>query len=431
MAVTNVTPRHARESLGLTGRIIDAYGPRLAGTEACRRSAGALETEMARHCDRAGIEEFDVHPGAFLGFIKAATLAFMVSTLFLFFGYTLPAALGYTFAIVITLTQFIFYLRVFDPFYPKRKGYNVYGVIEPRGEVRRQVLISGHHDSAQVFNFFTSFPRLYRIRIILGFLPLVASFILAWVWLAMEYAAGAPPSFADAFRYGALASFVFVIPMYFFAASRGTPGAGDNLIASAMAVKIAELFGRKGKKGTPALEHTRLVLLSFDAEEAGLRGARAYVKKHRGELRAVPTYNLNIDSIYDVNKIKFVITDINGFLGLSRAMAEECRGLARRLGYRAKLLRFPFGAGGTDAAEFARAGIEATTLIAMPVSVERDVIAYHTEGDTVESIQPEAVEAVLKIARAYILEKDGQTGEKAPSAKTGGNSMDTSRRRRK
>lgn len=430
MAITNVTPRHVREALGLTGRIIDAYGPRLAGTEACRRSAGVLETEMARHCDRAGIEEFDVRPGAFLGFIKAATLAFLVSTLFLFSGYVVPAALGYTFAIVITLTQFVFYLRVFDPFYPKRKGYNVYGIIEPKGEVRRQVVISGHHDSAQVFNFFTSFPRLYRIRIILGFFPLVAAFVLAWAWIAMEYGAGAPPPFADAFRYGALVSLVFVIPMYFFAASRGTPGAGDNLIASAMAVTLAEIFGRKGKKGAPALAHTRLVLVSFDAEEAGLRGARAYVARHREELLAIPTFNLNIDGIYDADKIKFIISDINGFLGLSRAMAEECLGVTRRLGYRAKLLRFPFGAGGTDAAEFARAGVEATTLLAMPVSVERDVLVYHTEGDTVESVQPGAVEAVLNIARAYVLEKDGQAGGKSPAPGKKGNHAMKSRRRK-
>jgi len=46
------------------------------------------------------------------------------------------------------------------------------------------------------------------------------------------------------------------------------------------------------------LAQTRLIFASFDAEEAGLRGSRAYVRAHRAELAALPTCNLNIDSIY-------------------------------------------------------------------------------------------------------------------------------------
>ncbi len=80
----------------------------------------------------------------------------------------------------------------------------------------------------------------------------------------------------------------------FFVGSRGTPGAGDTLIASVMALKSAELFGRHGKKRRPGLANTRLVFLSFDAEEAGLRGARAYVKRHREEI----SFHVNAAWVY-------------------------------------------------------------------------------------------------------------------------------------
>lgn len=400
--------RLAKEALDFTRKIIDECGPRLAGTEACKRSGDIIKREMDRQCDRAGIEEFDVHPAALLGFIRTSAVVYIVSSLFLFFGYVVPAATGYTFIAVISLSQFVFYLKVFDRFYKKEKGYNVYGVIEPAGEVRRQIIVSGHHDSAYVFNFFTKFPKLYRIRLVLGVLPMNVALILAWSWVIMKYAFDAPPPFADIFRYGAVVSFVFVAPLYFFIGKNGTPGAGDNMIATAIALKTAGIFGKTGRKKKAALRHTRLIILSFDAEESGLRGARAYARRHRAELQAVPTSCFNMDSIYDLDKIKFLVRDINGFTALSRKMARRCIEIAGRLGYRTKPLVMPFGGGGTDAAELARVGVEATTLLAMPVSVERDAVVYHTPHDTVDHIQPEAVEAVLGILHEYILEMDGE-----------------------
>ena len=88
---------------------------------------------MDRYCDRTGIEEFDFHPRAMLGFIRASAVSFIISSVLLFFGYLIPAAIGYTFGIVISVSQFVFYLQVFDRFYKKKKGYNVYGTIEPAG----------------------------------------------------------------------------------------------------------------------------------------------------------------------------------------------------------------------------------------------------------------------------------------------------------
>jgi len=408
MKKTVISGKHAAEALKFTGNIIDECGPRLAGTEACRRSADIIKREMDRHCDCTAIEEFEMHPRAMLGFICVSAVSFIVSSVFLFFGCLIPAAAGYTFGVVISVCQFVFYLQVFDRFYEKKKGYNVYGVIEPAAEVRQQIIISGHHDSAYVFNFFAKFPRLYRIRLILGLIPINVSFFLVWTWVIMNYVFDAIPGFADIFRYGAIASFVFVVPLVFFLGKKGTPGAGDNMIATAIALKIAELFKRAGKKGHPALKHTRLVILSFDAEESGLRGAKAFAKKHRAELQAIPAYNFNMDSIYDVDKIKFLVSDINGTVKLSGNMAERCVEIARRQGFSARTLRMPFGGGGTDAAELAKAGVNATTLIAMPVSIERDVVVYHTLDDTVDHVHPETVEAVLKILHSYIVEMDGE-----------------------
>lgn len=412
MNKSKITGAHVKDSLDFTRQVIDEYGPRLCGSEACEKSARVIHAELKKRCHSAGIEEFDVHPNAFLGFVKVSTVVYIISSLFLFFEYLAPAAIGYTFTMTMILCQFVLYLQVFDFLYKKKKGYNVYGVIEPRREVKQQIILGSHHDSARVFNYFTYFPRLYRIRLILGFGPIVLSFFILWAWIIMAAVTGHKPVFADWLRYGTVASFVFTGQLFFFIGKKGTPGAGDNLIATAMSITLAGIFGGAKNKKKPPLEHTRLVILSFDGEESGLRGARAYAQKHREELLSIPTYVFNMDSIYDADKIKFLISDINGLKMLSRKMAGECVDVAQRLGYRPKFFRFLFGAGGTDAAEFAKIGVEATTLIAMPISVERDAVVYHTPDDTVDNIEPEAVEAVLKIAEAYIAEKDEKLGDR-------------------
>ena len=65
-----------------------------------------------------------------------------------------------------------------------------------------------------------------------------------------------------------------------------------------------------------------------------------------------------------------------------------------------------FGGGGTDAAELTRAGVRATTLVAMPTSLVREGLVYHTMQDTVDAIEPAAVEACLRIAHDLVLELD-------------------------
>jgi hypothetical protein len=85
--------------------------------------------------------------------------------------------------------------------------------------------------------------------------------------------------------------------------------------------------------------------------------------------------------------------------------------IAQSLGYQATISGMSPGGGSTDAAAFGEAGIEATNLSAMSFEAkERDKgWVYHTPEDTSEHIEPEAVEAALKIIREYILRKDGAT----------------------
>lgn len=67
----------AAAALRLTGRLIDAIGPRPSGSAASRQAADALQAEAASFADRSWSEDFPVHPGAFLGWIRLLALLYI------------------------------------------------------------------------------------------------------------------------------------------------------------------------------------------------------------------------------------------------------------------------------------------------------------------------------------------------------------------
>jgi len=408
VAHTQADAALTRELLDTTREIIRAFPERIAGTPACRQSADTLAEKLRPHCDAVAIEPFAFHPGAFLGFMKFQAVAYLLSTLCFLLGgqWRWVAAVGYTLANINSLSQFVFYREWFDPLYRKRTGYNVAGTVEPTDGVRQQVIIAGHHDAAYVFNYLVRFQRLYSMRITLGIVPTILAMFLVWTGLLLEHLAGTVPFYDPILPYLLAPGILLVGELFFFVGRRGVPGAGDNLVSSVMLLKLAEIFGQAKKSGLPLLKHTRLILCSHDAEESGLRGARAYVKRHRKELLAIPTRLLNLDSIYDLNEIHFLTSDINGTRKLSPGLAEDCARLAGELGYQARTAPMPFGGGGTDAAEYARIGVEATTLIALSIQMVRDRLVYHTLDDQVDNLDPQAVQAAFRTARAFVLRQE-------------------------
>lgn len=201
----------------------------------------------------------------------------------------------------------------------------------------------------------------------------------------------------------ALAGFIFMIPLFFFISKKVSPGAGDNMNGSSIAVHVGRYFAQRRKSGKP-LKNTRLILISTDGEEAGQRD---YVSRHGDELKAVPACVLNIDSVYNYKDLAVLLRDRHGFLPLCAQLAKDCVEIASDLGHVLKTIAAPFGSG-TDAAAFAKAGIKATAFIGLPTSLFDNDHIYHTLKDTVECIEPEAVEAVFNIANNYIALNDNE-----------------------
>jgi aminopeptidase YwaD len=390
----------AKRALEFTARIIDEGGPRLAGSEACKAAARALEVEAAAIGDRASIERFTVHPGAFLGFIRVLVVLYAVAAPLLAFVPWASAALAALAAAILVL-QFFLYKELIDPFYPAREGVNVVAVLEPRLEAKRQLIVSGHHDSARIFNFYVDRPELFARRIDLG-IGSVALLLIASIALA---AAGAPASARIAAAALFVLGFLLVAPLWRFASDVGTPGAGDNLVASAAALEIIRELRARRDAGK-GLESTRVVFASFDAEEAGLRGARAFAAARRLEFASLPSFAYNMDCVYRKDKLTFLTTDLNGSVRLDAALAKLGLSLAAAAGAQARALPIAFLTGGTDAAELAKAGVRTASLMGMDWSGSVRESAYHTPADTVDAVESAAISAAIDIGVALALELD-------------------------
>jgi aminopeptidase YwaD len=388
----------ARECLAETDRLIRKHGPRLTGSASSTAAGKDIAEELGAFSDSVRVESFDVHPSSFYSYTKLLPVAYAIGFLALavLHRFFLVPIIGILAGIVLMGGQFGFYWHLGDAFFRKRTGVNVEAVIEPEGVAERELILSGHHDSAPVARIFSGpLHRLYAVAIFLPYVFFLFELVLLTrLVVTREVTTPAWSLLVLAIGFVPVAGYFLMVAL-----RRGSPGAGDNLVASVLVARVArEIAGRKGQ----LLRSTRLRVVSFDSEEAGLRGAAAYMRAHAKELERLPCFHLNFDSIYQLRHLQALTTDINGTVRLSAEMVETLQTCAQENGHALGTFGMLFGAGGTDAAESARKGLQATTVIAMPTAIVRDGLVYHTPRDTVDQIEPAAVEACMKLAVSYL-----------------------------
>jgi aminopeptidase YwaD len=405
--VADVSSQQVKDAFAFTDEVVGGYPGRLAGSAACHGAAERIKVEFERCCDAGTVkaEQCDIHPESFVKYIPALAVLYYACVLLLYFA----PSLAWISFFGLALGGFAYYgqairqWQLLDPLFPKKQGFNVYGSIEPSGEVRQQIIVSAHHDAAYAFHIREHAPKLYAPLRMAGGMLLIVAVVVSLVAGVLLWFNSTLPQWVSIVL---LVMGIITLPFLFFTSSKASPAAGDDMMAVAITAGIGKLFGdAKRSMGSP-LMHTRLILLSFDAEECGLRGSRAWVKRHLAELQATKTYAFNMDPIYKFKYLEFYDADLSSRVKLSGAMAQECVDIARNLGYNAYIAPPRRGAA-TDASSYGMAGIEATNLHGMS-SKESDLAGwvYHTRNDVSKYIEPKIVEAALKIIRGYILQKD-------------------------
>ncbi|UYP44240.1 hypothetical protein NEF87_000525 [Candidatus Lokiarchaeum ossiferum] len=397
----------AKNSLKHTDELIHEFGPRLAGTKQCQKVGEKLGQILSEFCDESSVEDIEIHPESFSFYIKFLPLMYAVGSLFFYLrsNWIIVPLIGMIFGIFMMISIFGFYKHFFDRFFPKKIGKNVYGCIEPSKDVHQQVILSGHHDSAREIRILASrFQKFYAPAIFIPYFFFLYAIIIFIIAISGQFNI-VSSTFITICN---IISLPFMIVYIFMLSSKGTPGAGDNLIASVMVIELGKKLASLKHSNDLYLNHTRVILASFDAEEAGLRGAAAFMETHYKKWQKIPTYHLNFDSLYNVDQFHILTHDINGTIPLSQEMVDDVIKIATKHGISFSKFSMTFGGGGTDAAESARKGIAATTILAMPTDIVREGLVYHTRNDTVDSIESEVIEGCLNIAWDFLWLKEKQ-----------------------
>ena len=162
------------------------YPGRVTGSEALRKAGLRVKEEFEKYCD-AGFGQSQMSSTStrwsFLKYIPGLVVLYFACMVLLYF---VPALAWISFAglalgLFVFYGQFVRYWHLLDPLFPKRQAYNVYGSIEPSGEVKQQIIVSAHHDAAYVFHLLHKLPKYYALLINGGILFLVLGFLVSLV----------------------------------------------------------------------------------------------------------------------------------------------------------------------------------------------------------------------------------------------------------
>ena len=361
--------------------------------QACEYMAGVLRDECG--CDRVEIESFKENPGSFFGWIYF-TITFVLAAIALFFVFPLVSILLIVAGFFIVFMQFGLYKKLVDRFFPEKTGHNVTAVKSCTGEVKRRIFFNGHPDAAW------EWPVNYKLggvgfeghAVICG---IGAVYYLVIAIIAVVKNGVAFGNFDASSTLGKMALwgllFVpFLVGLYWmWNKNRIVDGANDNLSGCYMGISVLKALKEEGID----LENTEVGVILTGSEEAGLRGAKAWCEKHKGEFDDVPTFIFSYDTIYDPKYLMTNYRDLNGTVKADKDVSDLFMEAAQELGIPCKKGWVPPLGGATDSAAFAQAGFRATGVTGLNHKLED---YYHTRRDTYDNMNKEGLAGCFAVS---------------------------------
>ena len=377
-----------------------------------------IEDEMKKYCDDTVQEEYKSSPTAFLGGIRYVAIITLISIIIYLLSLAndlqwlqfepalhliilIIAVVLLGFSALYLIGEVMRYHLIFDFLFPKKISKNIIGTINPAGEVKHTVIFSGHHDSAYEFNLFYYLKTIGAVLLFVGLIGIVIIFVIVFIKLIFFFL---PINLAPFFIIFGIVFLVFIPLLFlymFFHTYNPVPGAFDNLSAVSIVLGLGKYLSENKKNGEIILKNTRVHLISFAGEEAGLRGAKAYVKKHYDELKRNNTVLINMDGIGMKDEIILINTEVLcGAKHDSEILASLFK-IAEKLDIKANYGVLPFGA--TDAAVFSRKKLPAVCIQAWEQKASLPSF-YHTRSDTPDVVEKEALGQVCNICLEYLKE---------------------------
>lgn len=362
---------------------------------ACEYMVDVLKKDCG--CERADLESFKENPHSFLGWIYF-TVTFALAGMAMFFVMPLLGVILIALGFAIMILQFGFYKKVIDFVFPEKTGHNVTAIKKCKGEVKARIFFNGHPDAAWNWPVNNKWGgKVYEAHIgssVVGALISLVLCIIAAVrvgdmFYMTEFSLDAYTLiYGEALFWCGIAHLVFVpllIGMYFMWDPNTTvDGANDNLTGCYMGIAILKAMKDAGIE----LEHTEVGVILSGSEEAGLRGAKAWVEQHKGEFDDVPTWIYSYDTIHDGKFLGVNYRDLNATVKADKEVSDTFMESAKELGIKCNKTLVPPLGGATDSAAFAQGGYKVTGITALNHVLED---YYHTLKDSWDNLDKDCL----------------------------------------
>jgi len=408
--------------------VCETFKGRLPGSQAERDAQAFFQQELEGYADEVVMEDFAVRPHAFMGFMPIGAVFILGSiAIYLFGGASVALALLGAALSVLTvlmfLFEFMFYNEFIDFLFPKRVSRNVYAVRKSAGETKRRIIFGGHTDAANEWTYSWLGEKTGLGIAIFGavgsmIIALVASTVNAVYLIA-----------ASAMGYEAVASkweggwlvwtiaLLCTVPfalaiMKFINYKVVVDGANDNLSANYIAMAVIKEMAESDLR----FENTEVGCLLTGAEEAGLRGARAYAKAHYEELSdpGIETVFISMDTMREIEELRVAKIGCTGTVKNDAAVGELLRDAGRACGV--EMPDTELYPGAIDAEAWTQLGLRANGFAGVSHEARR---YYHTRMDTPDNMDVDCMALSLNICKeaARIFDKEGMASYDAAFAR--------------
>ena len=181
----------------------------------------------------------------------------------------------------------------------------------------------------------------------------------------------------------------FLVGLYWmWNKNRIVDGANDNLSGCYMGISVLKALKEEGID----FENTEVGVILTGSEEAGLRGAKAFAKKHRQEFKDIETVVISLDTMREIEQLQIYTRGCTGTVKDSEAVGDLLFEAGRNNGIEMK--RASLYPGAVDAEAFSKYDIRACGFC----GVNHDPKTYyHTREDTWTNISEECIDLSLDI----------------------------------
>lgn len=383
-------------------KVCKEIGPRPCGTESELKAQEYMAKNLQDYADTVEIEPYDVHPKAFMGWFWICGILAIVSVVLFNVGLPLVSLILTGLMLFMILGEFLVYGQVIDFLFPKKTSHNLIATRKASGETKRHIILGGHIDSVYEWRYtYTGGKALLFGGLIYAIVGLGVLAVMSVIAVAQGSLFDAPEGFAKILGYVSIAFIPGFIGLIIFVNYKmPVDGANDNLTGVFASASVLKFLSDNDIR----FEHTDVSVLSTGGEEAGLRGARAFAKKHKAELSKHETMVIASDTMRDYEHLAIYTKDMSGTV----RNHPQASALVKKAGeYAGVTLSYEnLYAGASDAAAISKEKIPAAAFAAMDPGPPR---YYHTRLDTADNLVPKTIEKGIEILleAVYLFDEKG------------------------